>query len=262
VLAKKLLTDSPERPGLLVSVRSAEEACAALAGGADVIDVKEPDQGPLGAADANTIAEIVRTVNGRALVTAAAGEMVDRLKAIDNQSSEPMPQGVSFAKLGLARAALRPRWQFEWERAAHSLRIDGDHAHACPVAVVYADWAAAESPRPEQIHSAAVDIGCRVLLIDTWDKSHGSLMSIWPFDQLCSYVARVRASGLSVVLAGSLDGPNLLAASELRPQLVAVRGAACVDGRGGAVSKDRVALLRRQLLASGLGRHVLRSTSG
>ena len=40
-----------DRPGLLVSVRSADEAIAALAGGADVIDVKEPNRGALGAAD-------------------------------------------------------------------------------------------------------------------------------------------------------------------------------------------------------------------
>ena len=33
---------------LLVSVRSAEEAEIALAGGADVIDVKEPRRGALG----------------------------------------------------------------------------------------------------------------------------------------------------------------------------------------------------------------------
>ena len=33
---------------LLVSVRSAEEVSAALAGGADIIDAKEPERGSLG----------------------------------------------------------------------------------------------------------------------------------------------------------------------------------------------------------------------
>ena len=46
---------SNETPGLLVSVRSAAEALSALAGGADVIDVKEPNRGSLGAADDETI---------------------------------------------------------------------------------------------------------------------------------------------------------------------------------------------------------------
>ena len=52
-------------PRLLVSVRNADEAIAALAGGAHVIDVKEPERGSLGAADTSAIAEIVLAVNGR-----------------------------------------------------------------------------------------------------------------------------------------------------------------------------------------------------
>ena len=47
---------------LLVSVRSVAEARIALAGGVDLIDVKEPRRGSLGAADAGIIAEIVAHV--------------------------------------------------------------------------------------------------------------------------------------------------------------------------------------------------------
>ena len=65
------LAQSSRCPGLLVSVRSAAEAMEALAGGADMIDVKEPKRGSLGVADMSTIAEVVRTVGKRAMVTAA-----------------------------------------------------------------------------------------------------------------------------------------------------------------------------------------------
>ncbi|MGH8059229.1 MAG: (5-formylfuran-3-yl)methyl phosphate synthase, partial [Candidatus Entotheonellia bacterium] len=40
---------SPSLPRLLASVRDAAEARAALQGGADVLDAKEPSAGPLGA---------------------------------------------------------------------------------------------------------------------------------------------------------------------------------------------------------------------
>ena len=40
---------------LLVSVRSRQEAAAALAGGADIIDIKEPSQGSLGRAAASVM---------------------------------------------------------------------------------------------------------------------------------------------------------------------------------------------------------------
>ena len=49
---------------LLVSVRSAAEARTALAGGADVIDVKEPAHGSLGRASTEVIREVIDAVAG------------------------------------------------------------------------------------------------------------------------------------------------------------------------------------------------------
>jgi uncharacterized protein (UPF0264 family) len=63
------------RPQLLVSVRDVAEAEAALAGGADIIDIKEPRRGALGMADAAMIAEIVACVDRRVPVSAALGEL-------------------------------------------------------------------------------------------------------------------------------------------------------------------------------------------
>src|SRR5262245_26134710 len=63
------------RPQLLVSVRDVAEARAALTGGADIIDIKEPRRGPLGMAKPAVMAEIVAGVGGRAPVSAALGEL-------------------------------------------------------------------------------------------------------------------------------------------------------------------------------------------
>src|ERR1700678_3944537 len=68
----------PSSPALLVSVRAVEEAAAALAGGADLIDVKEPNRGSLGRADDAVIAAVVAIVAGRRPVSAAMGELRDR----------------------------------------------------------------------------------------------------------------------------------------------------------------------------------------
>ena len=50
------------RVRLLISVRDAAEARSAIAGGTDVIDVKEPSRGPLGRADDRVVREVVDTV--------------------------------------------------------------------------------------------------------------------------------------------------------------------------------------------------------
>ena len=66
------------RPKLLVSVRDVSEAAAALAGGADWIDLKEPFTGPLGAVDVETAEGVVECVAGRCQVSAALGELAAR----------------------------------------------------------------------------------------------------------------------------------------------------------------------------------------
>ena len=50
---------------LLVSVRSAEEAADAVSAGADLIDVKEPSAGSLGAATPEVVAAVMEAVAGR-----------------------------------------------------------------------------------------------------------------------------------------------------------------------------------------------------
>jgi uncharacterized protein (UPF0264 family) len=234
------------RPGLLVSVRGATEALAALAGGADVIDVKEPDRGALGAADWEIIAQVVEAVEGRAPVTAAAGELMELLPVIKSGKCRPLPDGISLLKIGLAGCVSLQNWVYHWQAAIGALR-GRDREFPQPVAVVYADWRLADAPPPAEIQSAAVQLGCRVVLVDTWDKSAGSLFDHWPLRGLREFIELANISGSAVVLAGSLSDRNLLAAAELRPSLVAVRGAVCEAGRTSTISQQRVVALSQAL---------------
>jgi uncharacterized protein (UPF0264 family) len=223
----------------LVSVRSADEALAALAGGADVIDVKEPSRGALGAAGSATIAEVIQAVAGRVPATAAAGELVDFRPA------HPSPiEGVALIKFGLAGCASRIGWQAEWRRAIETLSRD-----AQPAAVVYADWQAAGAPDRDAVLLAAIELGCPALLVDTWGKRSGTLFDHWPGDDLATFVSLVRDQGLIVALAGSLSSSDIHEAASLGANFIAVRGSACVGGRDGAVSRERVAALRETLVA-------------
>src|SRR5688500_3590527 len=95
---------------LLVSVRSAEEALLALAGGADLIDVKEPDRGSLGYADPAVWREVQQAVAFRVPMSAALGELltdpVERLAA--------HATGFAYAKIGLAACGNEPLWREKW----------------------------------------------------------------------------------------------------------------------------------------------------
>src|SRR5437867_1331389 len=62
---------------LLISVRSVAEAEAAIAGGAEIIDIKEPARGSLGRADDAVVRAIVEHVAGRQPISMALGELLD-----------------------------------------------------------------------------------------------------------------------------------------------------------------------------------------
>jgi uncharacterized protein (UPF0264 family) len=235
------------KPGLLVSVRSADEAVTALAGGADVIDVKEPDRGSLGAADMEVLEAIVRVVNKRAIVTAAVGELIELIDGNDAVRQPKIPAGVSLFKIGLARTASLTNWQDSWRRAIETYASSSGSPK--PVAVAYADWQHAMSPEPREVLEAAVEFGCPALLIDTEDKSGGPLFDHWSESELKRFVREVHSRNIAIVLAGSLVGEAITDAARLMPDFVAVRTAACDSGRGGTVSLERVRAVRQAISA-------------
>jgi (5-formylfuran-3-yl)methyl phosphate synthase len=217
---------------LLVSVRSAAEAVAALEGGAALIDVKEPDHGPLGRASDATMAEVIVAVAGRRPVSAALGELID-------DQGTPLPDGLSFVKWGLAGSAARGEW-----RAQLEARRRGGVA---VVAVAYADWKCARAPAVEEVFAFAAQRPGSVLLLDTHCKelptrggSRPTLLDWLHRAEIESLCAEGRSAGVRIALAGSLGSAEIAELAPARPDWFAVRGAACDGGRSGMVHTARV----------------------
>jgi (5-formylfuran-3-yl)methyl phosphate synthase len=219
--------------GLLVSVRSADEARAAVAGGASVIDVKEPDRGPLGRADVATWRAVRRAVPPGIPVSVALGELPE-WRGTAGLVADAFA-GIAYRKLGLAGAG--PGWAREWAR------VRGDFGgDAAWVAVAYADWGRAGAPHPDEVLESALGGDFAGVLVDTWDKARpGPIDLSWT-----PWVRRARAGGRFVALAGGLDAAAIARSAPLAPDLFAVRGAACDRGdRRGTIDPRRVALLAR-----------------
>jgi uncharacterized protein (UPF0264 family) len=209
---------------LLVSVRDAAEARLAVEAGVDLIDLKEPNRGPLGAVDYATMREVVEAVAGQAPLSAALGELVE----LSLDSVAALPKGLTYAKVGLAHCANFADWP---ERLAAVCR-QLPHGIA-PVGVIYADRSQAGAPPADEVLSAAVQLNCRALLIDTFDKTAGDLFAHLDDAELGRTVTTARQAGLLVVLAGSLSLDSLPRAMALETDYVAVRGAVCSGPRTG-----------------------------
>jgi uncharacterized protein (UPF0264 family) len=226
-------------PELLVSVRDAVEAEAALGGGADLIDVKEPARGALGRADDATITAVIQRVAGRRPVSAALGELTPDSRA-------DRPAGLRYVKWGLAGWGTASGWQQQlrdmYRPHLRSQRLSGI------VLVAYADWRNAAAPPVEDVFEFVRQFGT-VVLLDTFDKVPGrTLLDYLPAREIVALCRWCQAVDIKVALAGSLGVTQLLALREACPDWFAVRGAACADGhRAGPISAARVCELKRLL---------------
>lgn len=230
---------SGEAVGLLVSVRSAQEARAAIEGGCAVLDVKEPAHGPLGMAGPSVIREAVECGRAAGVATSMAlGEVVDWTNGAAANWDGP---SVDFAKLGLSAMRQHVDWTVRWQEVRGRLRGVRDW-----IAVAYADATRCGAPGVEDVVAAAIGSGCAGVLVDTWDKSCGRLVDHLSTKQLESIRSSTRDAGLLLALAGRVSMADLPDVAAIGPDLVAVRSAACSDGRRElAVEADRV----RELVA-------------
>ncbi len=258
------MSDRHDRPPqLLVSVRNAIEAAVALAGGCDVLDVKEPSRGPLGMADTATIAAIVelaRASDSGVPVSVALGEAAE-WSAI--RPPPRLPSGIAYLKLGTAHlptgaagTSLFSAVQRSAERTiAVSRESNSPHAGgfaAAPhwIAVAYADYEFTCAPSPEQIVEVAATCGCAGLLIDTFSKQQKRLLDWMDDDHLAGLARHCRSLGLTFALAGRLQASDLPRVLAAHPDIIGIRSAACRAGqRTGPIDADALRAFQAALHA-------------
>ena len=86
---------------LLVSPMNMEEAHAALAGGADILDVKNPKEGSLGANFPWVIRSVADLAGGRVPVSATIGDLEFKPGTASLASLDSASSGADYVKAGL-----------------------------------------------------------------------------------------------------------------------------------------------------------------
>ena len=215
---------------LLVSVVDEGEAHTAAAAGADIVDVKNPAEGSLGAPSPAVIASVRAAVPAELPVSAAIGDMPNLPGTAALAALGAARTGATFVKLGL--------WGVSTEDdAVGLLRAVRDAVpDAVVVAAAYADAArVAHAPlAPELLPRVARATGVGACLVDTAVKDGRGLLQWLSPDTLASLVADAHAAGLEVALAGALSAEDLPVVLDTGADIAGVRSAACGDGRRSA----------------------------
>jgi uncharacterized protein (UPF0264 family) len=236
---------------LLISVTSPTEARAALAGGADIIDAKDPTRGSLGAVEREVLGAIVEAVGGERRVSAALGD-AESEEQVARAAREAVVARVSYVKVGFAGVSDPGRVEALVAAAVREVELVSGSAGV--VAVAYADAERAGSVAPLLVVEAAARAGALGVLLDTAFKDGGALFQLLHEDTVRDWVRAARERSLFTALAGRLNGVDLATARALGADVAGVRGAACDGGRTGQVSVDRVralaAVVRRRRVSS------------
>jgi uncharacterized protein (UPF0264 family) len=226
---------------LMISVVSAEEARKAVLGGADILDVKNPAEGSLGAQYPRVIREIKDIASGKVEISAAIGDMPNLPGTAALAALGAATCGPDYIKVGLhgSRDEIEAaRLIGEVERAVRELNVE-------VVAVGYADFERAGTLDPGCLPKVAASAGAKGLLLDTAIKDGRTLLDFWDPMKLRRFGERVHAAGLLFGVAGSLREEDMPAVLDSGAEVVGLRTAACRDNqRNGPLDPVRVRRLR------------------
>ncbi len=214
---------------LLVSVRNEEEAQLASRYPIDRLDLKEPLHGSLGATSSDLWQAIVPKWHPRVGVSIALGELAD------NPDPTAVPQQTDSIKVGLAGCSGLPDWPDRLRRLYEAVPKSISR-----VAVFYADQQSAGCPSFHELLRVADPLACATVLVDTFDKSRGSVLVHLDERELIRMRNEVQEMGCQFALAGSLQFDDLPIVKNVRPDIVAVRGAICHRDRAGQICERRL----------------------
>jgi len=200
--------------GMLASVNSLEEAVIALESKVDIIDLKQPAHGALGALDTETISQIVDHINHRCPISATIGDVPMQADGVMDAVTKIATTQVDFIKIGFFPGDA-------WEATINKLATLPQQGLKL-IAVLFAD----QQPDLQVLEELKAADFTGVML-DTMDKSRGSLTQVLPQSTLKEFVEKAKRQQMLCGLAGSLrkqDIPELL---PLKPDYLGFRGAIC-----------------------------------
>jgi dihydroneopterin aldolase len=215
----------------LASIGEREEIEIALAGGADIIDLKDPSTGALAALSIDQIGAMLEAIGGRREVSAVTGDLPMEPELLRSRAEAVAATGVDLVKVGLFPDPQTPDCIRSLSPTARTRGLVG---------VMFADL------NPDfSLVQAMAEAGFTGAMLDTAGKGKGRLTTHLGADQLARFVASCREHRLMCGLAGGLEAPDVPRLLALGPDVLGFRSALCGGrSRSGQLDPDAIVLIR------------------
>lgn len=218
---------------MLASVANLAEAKTVADLGADILDLKNPNEGALGAWPLDEVITAVDSLKGH-LLSATIGDLPMHPVLIVDAVRAMASSGVDYVKLGFFEGEA-------WEPVLTALKSE-DLGSVRLVAVLFADH-----PFDLDLVRELRTFGFSGVMLDTADKSRGSLRRWRSTKFLETFVLEARAHSLFCGLAGSLTLEDIEPLSRCAPDYLGFRGALCTGGRNHALDGSRLKTIQAEM---------------
>lgn len=234
---------------LLISPKDVDEALVAIRGGADILDIKNPKEGSLGANFPWVIAEIRRAVPEGIPISAAIGDFPNLPGSAALAAFGAVKAGANMVKIGLKGPRKAKSAAYLVEQVVKAVR--GADESAKVVVCAYGDFKRAGTIKPILIPKIASETGADVAMLDTAIKDGKPLTDFLQAEELKNFIDKAHSFDIWAALAGSLGLKELRELKRLNPDVVGIRGAACEGGdrKKGRISEEHVRMLKKILEA-------------
>jgi uncharacterized protein (UPF0264 family) len=225
---------------LLVSPIDQQEAKEAIAGGANIVDVKNPNEGPLGANFPWVIKSIRAITPSNVEVSCTLGDLPNLPGSVALAALGAASLGVNYVKASLYGVRTVKDGVYMMKNVVRAVKEFDPLVKV--VAAGFADAKRVYSLNPRLIPKVAFESNCDVAMLDTAVKDGKSLFDNLSSDQLKDFVYQTHMYGLEVALAGSIKKTELKKLNFLGVDIVGVRSAACTncDRLKGRITKANV----------------------
>ncbi|MCL7415321.1 MAG: (5-formylfuran-3-yl)methyl phosphate synthase [ANME-2 cluster archaeon] len=227
---------------LLVSPINTEEAKAAANGGADIIDVKNPKEGSLGANFPWVIRSVKEAVNSIRPISATIGDMNYKPGTASLAALGAAVAGAEYVKVGLFDIQTREQ---AFDMAEHVVRSVKDYDPKKKVVISgYADYKRINSIPVGDLPSICADCGADVVMMDTGIKDGRSTFEFLTNEELSSFVGSAHDLGLETAIAGTIKFEDIDALNQIGPDIIGVRGCVCGGDRTSSIQQGLVEELK------------------